>query len=83
MLGWANSEPWFWAWVIDGLVSLPGQIFLLIITLMSSPAVAWLADPVLSAAKNGTSSPALRLLVLGCQLNAYFQNLIISHDGIN
>lgn len=50
---------------------------------MSSPAVAWLTDLVLSAAKNGTSSPALKLLDPGCQLNAYFQNLRISHDGIN
>lgn len=45
MLGWFNSQPWFWAWMVAGLVSLAAFLHLphpgdLSLTAMASPSNA-------------------------------------------
>jgi hypothetical protein len=55
ILGWANSEPWIWAWVIAKVVSAGS----LSTTRVGSQALLVLGGPVLPPAGGRVSSPVL------------------------
>lgn len=60
MLGWANLKPQIWAWVVGELLSQPALLFLpsqAITTRASSPALPWIAQPMLQLARDRASSP--------------------------